>query len=59
MISRGLAIIPAVVVSSPVAGRRAWTSLLVLSQVVLSLQLSFAVMPLVVFTSDRRRWASS
>jgi len=31
------------------------TALLILSQVVLSLQLPFAVIPLVRFTSDRRR----
>ncbi|MGB9625787.1 MAG: divalent metal cation transporter, partial [Phycisphaerae bacterium] len=30
-------------------------SLLVLSQVILSLQLSFALVPLVLFTSDRRK----
>jgi len=34
-------------------GSTGW--LLVLSQVVLSLQLSFAVIPLVIFTSDRQR----
>ena len=33
--------------------------LLILSQVILSLQLPFAVFPLVMFTSDRARWASS
>ena len=54
LMSRGLAIIPAVlfIVSR---GERAIDELLVLSQVVLSLQLSFAVVPLVSFTSDRRR----
>ena len=54
LISRGLAIVPAVVVIV-LQGERAVDSLLVLSQVVLSLQLSFAVVPLVVFTSDRER----
>src|SRR5205807_4140060 len=36
-------------------GDRGVDSLLVLSQVALSLQLSFAVVPLITFTSDRRR----
>ena len=52
MITRGIAIIPAVVVIA-VMGDRGATSLLVLSQVVLSLQLPFAVVPLVMFTGDR------
>ena len=51
--SRGLAIIPAVIVIL-VQGERGVDQLLVLSQVALSLQLSFAVIPLVTFTSDRR-----
>ena len=54
LISRGLAIIPAVAFIVA-RGDQAVDSLLVLSQVVLSLQLSFAVVPLVSFTSDRRR----
>jgi manganese transport protein len=53
-LSRGLAIVPAVAVIV-LRGERAVDGLLVLSQVVLSAQLSFAVIPLVVFTSDRRR----
>jgi manganese transport protein len=36
-------------------GESGTTRLLVLSQVVLSLQLPFAVIPLVLFTSDRRK----
>ncbi len=52
--SRLLAIVPAVIVIV-VQGERGVDSLLVLSQVALSLQLSFAVVPLVTFTSDRRR----
>jgi manganese transport protein len=36
-------------------GDQSTGSLLILSQVVLSLQLSFAVFPLVLFTSDRRK----
>ncbi|MCC6348230.1 MAG: Nramp family divalent metal transporter [Candidatus Eisenbacteria bacterium] len=54
LISRGLAIVPAALVIG-LRGEQAVDSLLVLSQVVLSMQLSFAVVPLVVFTSDRRR----
>ncbi len=53
MLSRGLAIIPAVIVIL-VQGEKGVDALLVLSQVALSLQLSFAVVPLVTFTSDRR-----
>jgi len=53
VVSRGLAIIPAVIVIV-VQGERGVDQLLVLSQVALSLQLSFAVIPLVTFTSDRR-----
>ena len=54
LISRGLAIIPAALVIG-LRGAGAVDELLVLSQVVLSLQLSFAVIPLIAFTSDRRR----
>ena len=36
-----------------VSGEKGTTNLLVLSQVILSLQLSFAVFPLVMFTSDK------
>jgi manganese transport protein len=54
LVSRGLAIIPATLVIVW-QGDRGVDTLLVLSQVALSLQLSFAVIPLVTFTSDRRR----
>ncbi|MFN8586259.1 MAG: Nramp family divalent metal transporter [Candidatus Eisenbacteria bacterium] len=54
LLSRGLAIVPAVAVIV-LQGEKSVDSLLVLSQVVLSLQLSFAVVPLVMFTSDRER----
>ena len=50
LITRSLAIIPAILVIA-VAGENKTTDLLVLSQVILSLQLSFAVVPLVMFTS--------
>ena len=49
-----LAIVPAVV-SIIIFGQESLGKLLVLSQVVLSLQLGFAVIPLIHFTSDRKR----
>lgn len=52
LITRGIAIVPAVVVAS-VYGEHGVGQLLILSQVVLSFQLSFAVVPLVRFTSDK------
>jgi len=54
LITRSLAIIPAALVIG-ISGEGKLTSLLILSQVVLSFQLPFAVIPLVQFTSDRRR----
>ncbi|QNE33286.1 divalent metal cation transporter [Sphingomonas sp. NBWT7] len=53
LITRGLAIVPAVI-GVALAGDSGATQLLVLSQVVLSLQLPFAVLPLVAFTANRR-----
>ncbi len=52
LITRGIAIIPAVIVTV-IYGEKGTTDLLVLSQVILSMQLSFAVFPLVLFTSDK------
>ena len=52
LITRLIAIIPAVVVTI-ISGETGTAKLLVLSQVILSLQLSFAVFPLVMFTSDK------
>ncbi len=52
MISRGLAIVPAVLVIARY-GENGTEKLLIFSQVVLSAQLSFAVIPLVQFTSNR------
>ena len=54
LITRMLAVIPAffVVLTSGAAGTY---QLLILSQVILSMQLPFAVVPLVHFTSDRKR----
>jgi manganese transport protein len=54
LITRSVAIIPAVIVIG-FYGEGKVTSLLILSQVVLSFQLPFAVIPLVQFTSDRVR----
>jgi manganese transport protein len=54
MVTRLLAIVPALAAIALV-GEQSMMALLVLSQVVLSLQLPFAVVPLVQFTSDRRR----
>jgi manganese transport protein len=53
LITRLLALVPAVVVIG-LAGEPATQQLIVLSQVILSLQLSFAVIPLIHFTSNRR-----
>jgi len=52
LLTRAIAIIPAIIVTV-ISGEKGTTSLLVLSQVILSLQLSFAVFPLVMFTSNK------
>ncbi len=52
LITRAIAIVPAVIVSV-LYGDSGTAKLLILSQVILSLQLSFAVFPLVMFTSDK------
>ena len=57
LITRSLAIVPAVFVAF-LYGTHGTAKLLLLSQVVLSMQLSFAVFPLVLFTSDPRRMGS-
>ncbi len=54
MITRMIAIVPAVGVTMW-AGEKATGQLLILSQVVLSLQLPFAVVPLVMFTASRAK----
>ena len=54
LITRLIAIIPAVIVTA-VAGERGTGQLLILSQVILSMQLSFAVVPLVMFTSEKAK----
>jgi len=53
LVTRLIAILPAVIVVS-LQGDRGAEKLLILSQVILSMQLSFAVIPLVMFTSSRR-----
>jgi manganese transport protein len=53
MITRSLAIVPTVIVVL-VAGEQGTEKLLILSQVILSFQLSFAVVPLVLFTGNRK-----
>jgi manganese transport protein len=54
LITRAIAIVPAAIVAI-MYGASGTAKLLVLSQVILSLQLSFAVFPLVMFTSDRKK----
>lgn len=53
LITRLIAIVPTVVVVA-LSGEQGTEKLLILSQVVLSLQLSFAVVPLVLFTGSRK-----
>ena len=52
LITRAIAIVPAVLVIG-IAGESKVTALLILSQVVLSFQLPFAVIPLIQFTGDQ------
>ncbi len=54
LITRLIAVVPAAIVAG-VAGEGGMKQLLLLSQVVLSLQLSFAVFPLVMFTSEKAK----
>jgi manganese transport protein len=54
LITRSLAIIPAAIVIG-VMGEGRVTALLILSQVILSFQLPFAVVPLIQFTGDRSK----
>jgi len=52
LITRGIAIVPVVIVTA-IYGEQGTARLLVLSQVLLSMQLPFAVIPLVRFVSDK------
>jgi manganese transport protein len=54
LITRLVAVVPAIIVTA-FYGSSGVASLLVLSQVILSLQLPFAIIPLVQFTSDKRK----
>lgn len=54
MITRAIAIVPAAIIAI-VQGESGTARLLILSQVILSFQLSFAVFPLVQFTSERNK----
>ncbi|WP_068468593.1 Nramp family divalent metal transporter [Candidatus Protochlamydia phocaeensis] len=54
LLTRMLALIPAIAALA-IYGEQSATQLLIISQVVLSLQLSFAIIPLVLFTSDRSK----
>jgi len=54
LITRMAAVVPAVI-TIYIAGNEATYQLLILSQVILSMQLPFAVIPLIHFTSDRLR----
>ncbi|MCC6718645.1 MAG: Nramp family divalent metal transporter [Acetobacteraceae bacterium] len=54
LVTRAIAIVPVLAVTA-IYGEAGTTRLLVLSQVVLSMQLPFAVIPLVRFVSDRRK----
>ncbi|MFH5181680.1 Nramp family divalent metal transporter [Paenibacillus sp. TAB 01] len=54
LITRLIAIVPAVIVIG-IYGEKGTGDLLIFSQVILSLQLSFAVIPLVMFTSDKKK----
>jgi len=57
LITRGIAIIPAFIITF-IYGEKGIASLLVLSQVILSMQLSFAVIPLIVFTNSKSKMGS-
>lgn len=54
LVTRGIAIAPVIIVTA-IYGDSGTAQLLVLSQVILSMQLPFAVIPLVRFVSDRRK----
>jgi len=54
LLTRGIAIVPVVVVTA-LYGEKGTGQLLILSQVILSMQLPFAVIPLVLFVSDRKK----
>jgi manganese transport protein len=57
LLTRGIAIVPVVIVTA-LYGERGTGQLLIFSQIVLSMQLPFAVIPLVMFVSDRKKMGS-
>jgi manganese transport protein len=57
LITRAIAIIPAFVVTY-LYGEKGVGDLLVFSQVILSIQLSFAVIPLILFTNEKKKMGS-
>ncbi|WP_408633598.1 Nramp family divalent metal transporter [Pseudomonas massiliensis] len=57
LITRGIAVVPVVVVTA-LYGERGTSQLLVFSQVILSMQLPMAVIPLVRFVTDRNKMGS-
>ena len=57
IITRLLAVIPVFIVTI-IAGENGATDLLIFSQVILSMQLPFALVPLVLFTSDKHKMGS-
>src|SRR6201997_2587424 len=57
LITRGAAIVPAFVITY-IYGEKGIGSLLILSQVILSMQLSFAVIPLILFTGNKWKMGS-
>ncbi|MER2174947.1 MAG: Nramp family divalent metal transporter [Carnobacterium sp.] len=57
IITRLLAVIPVFIVTI-MAGENGTTNLLIFSQVILSMQLPFALVPLVLFTSDKHKMGS-
>ncbi|AKR49412.1 hypothetical protein DB34_11250 [Acetobacter pasteurianus] len=54
LLTRGLAIIPVIMVTA-LYGNKGIGNLLMLSQVILSIQLPFAVIPLILFVSDNKK----
>jgi manganese transport protein len=54
LMTRAIALVPAVIVIA-IAGDKGTYRLLIFSQVVLSLQLPFAIIPLIHFTSDKKK----
>jgi len=54
LITRAIAIVPVVIITA-IWGSRGTGQLLILSQVILSMQLPFAIIPLILFVSDRKK----